>query len=296
MRVLVTGGRGFLGRYVIDNLVLRGLTPVSFDWRGTTEERRGCEHVLGDVRDPTAVMEAVARVDGVIHLAAILGTQETVTDPRPSMKTNIGGSLHVFHACARRQVPCTYVTVGNHWMQNSYAITKTCAERFAWMYNREFGAKIAVVRALNAYGPGQKSRPVRKIIPNFIEPALIGSPLTVYGDGQQVMDMIHVRDVADVLVRALVVPHDCYIYDRDAPPVFEAGTGRHTTVREIAELVIALTHSPSTIHYVPMRPGEPDGAVVVGNPNTLRPLYDDFVPSLVRLEDGLRETIEAYLP
>ncbi len=74
-------------------------------------------------------------------------------------------------------------------MNNSYSITKTCAERFAWMFNREHGTRISVVRALNAYGPGQKSEPVRKIMPNFILPALRGEAIIVYGAGSQVMEI-----------------------------------------------------------------------------------------------------------
>ncbi len=287
MDVLVTGGNGFLGHYVTTALKDAGHTPIIFDRRWIPETN--LHQVLGDVRDSTEVSESVARVQGVIHLAGVLGTQETIHDPWPALETNVGGSLHVFKACADYKVPCAYITVGNHWMQNSYAITKTCAERFAWMANKEWGAQIAVVRALNAYGPGQKSHPVRKIIPSFIERGLRGQSIQVYGDGLQVMDMIHARDVADILVRAL----QCGPHPEGIP--YEAGTGRTTTVREIAEMVALYTGSHEPIVYLPMRPGEPVHAVVLGKPSTLTPLYQNHLATPMTLETGLAETVEWYM-
>lgn len=294
--VLVTGGHGFIGRYVVANLLGRGIHPLILDRRRDAIPLPGTQLFLGDVRDPVAVTEAVSLSDGVIHLAGVLGTQETLRDPRPAIETNVYGSLQVFQACVAAGVRCTYITVGNHWMYNSYSTTKTCAERLAWQMNREQGGQIAVVRALNAYGPGQKWAPVRKILPSFLRQALLGQPIEVYGDGSQVMDMIHVRDLADVLVRALVVDHGQYcwypIEGADNPERFSAGTGRITTVQEIAELVIE-TVGRGTIEHLPMRPGEPPGACVLGNPATLRTLYAGALPELVSLELGLWETAEA---
>jgi nucleoside-diphosphate-sugar epimerase len=171
-------------------------------------------------------------------------------------------------------------------MQNPYSITKTCAERFAWMFNKERGTRIAVVRALNAYGPGQKSKPVRKIIPTFIEAALAGKPIPIYGDGSQIMDMIWVRDVAEILVRALVMDHGNF-----STP-FEAGTGKNTSVQVIAELVLDVTGSPAGVEYLPMRPGEPESSVVLGNPKTLKPL-EFRRDRLVDLELGILRTVRA---
>lgn len=286
-RVLVTGGNGFIGSHVCLALQVCGITPVVFDRRYVVPTTGYTQH-LGDVRDHSDVNESISQVDGVIHLAGVLGTQETVNDPIPAVETNVLGALNVFQACRVFRKPCTYITVGNHWMLNSYSTTKTTAERFAWMFNIEHGTRIAVVRALNAYGPGQKSRPVRKIIPTLCLAALHDEPLPIYGDGTQIMDMIHVRDVADVLVRALVVDHGNY------RTPFEAGTGRLTTVNAIADAVRTANGRWVRAVHLPMRPGEPAQAVVMGNPETLRPLYDDAVPSFITLEDGLAETVAYY--
>jgi nucleoside-diphosphate-sugar epimerase len=211
MKVLVTGGSGFIGRYVVARLQELGHDPLIFDHRGWADGI-DAETFLGDVTSYTSVSEAVAASEGVIHLAGVLGTQETIEDPLPAVMTNIHGGLNVFQAVRRYEVPAVYIAVGNHWMNNSYSITKTTAERFALMFNAEHGTGIAVVRALNAYGPGQKPGPVRKIVPNFILPCLRREQLAIYGDGEQVMDMVYVEDVADILCRALLQDHG--VYDR----------------------------------------------------------------------------------
>jgi UDP-glucose 4-epimerase len=308
MRVLVTGGGGFIGQYVCQRLVELDCEPVLLD----RSREAGDNHsvYLGDVRDASSVSESVYHTDGVIHLAGVLGTQETIVNPLPAVETNIIGSLNVFQACALHKKRGVYIAVGNHWMNNPYSITKTTAERFALMYNKERGTKIAVVRGLNAYGPGQKSQPVRKIIPNFILPALRGEPITIYGDGSQVMDMIYVTDIADVLVRALLEDHDCY------DSVFEAGTGVATTVLQIAQEVYqqtrpAVPKGTETVtkamglcgkdipvgtgfHFAPMRPGEPEHSEVLGHPVTLAPLYAGRKPQLMSLSRGISLTIPYY--
>lgn len=296
MKVLVTGGNGFIGSHVVTALLEQGHEPVVFD-RHVRKAPPGCELILGDVRDETAVTEAVAHVEAVIHLAAVLGTQETIHNPRPAAETNVLGALNVFEAVAEYELPAAYAAVGNYWMENTYSISKTCAERFARMFNQERGTQIAVVRALNAYGPGQSvaapfgPSKVRKIMPAFVCRALAGQPIEVYGDGTQVMDMVHVRDVADVFVRALEVgPHP------DGIP-YEAGTGRPTTVLDIAQVVArdveAKIEDQVQITHLPMRPGEPEHSIVLGDPETLRPLYQGF-PVLRTLEDSIPEVVDFY--
>lgn len=282
--VLVTGGNGFIGTHTCDYLRQIGLVPKVFANRAPAD-------FLGDTRDYTSVSEAVAVTDGVIHLAGVLGTQETIREPRPAVETNIMGGLNVFQACQHYGKRCVYIAVGNHWMNNTYSITKTTAERFAFMFNKERGTQISVVRGLNAYGPGQKSSPVRKIMPNFILPALRGEPITVYGDGSQVMDMIYVTDLAEALVRALTLDHGQY----DKP--FEVGTGRRTTVKQIAETVLRIAghngYEGGSINYSPMRPGEPEQSVVVGDPMSLLPLCMN-PDNLVSLEKGIGRTMKYY--
>ncbi|MEO8383455.1 MAG: NAD-dependent epimerase/dehydratase family protein, partial [Acidobacteriota bacterium] len=213
-----------------------------------------------------------------------------VDDPSAAVDTNITGALNVFQGCrtARalgRDVTCVHITVGNHFMDNPYAITKSTSERFARMFNIEHGTDIRVIRVLNAYGPYQKHQPVRKIIPTFIRAALLGEPVRIYGDGEQVMDMIHVRDVARILVEALFAPQ--------VDGILSAGTGRRLTVNDIAQRVVDAAQSASQIDHLTMRPGEPERSVVLGDPTTLSCLGTGAT-FLVPFETGIVETVDWY--
>jgi len=289
--IVVTGGSGFIGSHVVDNLISKDFNVIIADQRlERFSERDDVDYTFMDIRDEVQVTECFARADGFIHLAGVLGTQETITKPLPAAMTNILGGLNIFEAANQYDLRGVYIAVGNHWMNNTYSISKTTAERFAQMFNNERNGKIAVVRALNAYGPNQKPAPpwgsskVRKIIPNFIMPALKNETITIYGDGTQIMDMIYVKDVAEVLVQALI--NENTTYDK----IYEAGSGLRTTVNEIAEEVIKITGT-GKIEHVPMRPGEPENSVVIGNPETIK---DIFEGELTSLKDGLEITVDYY--
>jgi UDP-glucose 4-epimerase len=296
--VLVTGGNGFLGRYVSTELLTRGygVTVLDTRWREPVE---GASLVLGDIRDATAVTEAAAHTDGIIHLAGVLGTQETITNPRPAAETNILGGLNVLEAAAQYRLPMVNIAVGNWWMNNTYSISKNTIERFADMMNRYRGTKISVVRALNAYGPHQSAAApfgpskVRKVMPSFICRALSGLPIEIYGDGEQIMDMIYAGDVARIMVQAWehTVAHGPLVG-------LEAGTGRRTTVATIAasvwEEVNRMTGIDVEITHLPMRPGEDAGSVVLGDPSTLVPLGMDG-SDFVTLEEGVKRTVAYFM-
>lgn len=288
MRVLVTGGSGFIGQHVCDVLRDTGHTQLVFDRKADRAD------ILGTITDPVSVTEAVAAVDGVIHLAACLGTQETIQNPWPAIETNIKGTVNVFEACVQYDVPCVYIAVGNHGEANSYSITKTCAEHFARMFNLYRGARINVVRAVNAYGPGQRAAApfgeskVRKIMPAFVCRALSGMPIEVYGDGQQVSDMIYVTDLAAILVEALL---DLEAND-PIKHVLEVGPDSHYTVDGVARIVNEAAGGEGIIH-LPMRPGETRGSNVTADTTTLAPLKyhpADFLP----LEDGVARTVRWF--
>lgn len=286
-RILVTGGNGFIGSHVVRNLAARSAAVTVLQRQTDEAPAPHASTFLADIRDAEAVHEAVGLADGVIHAAGILGTQELLESPTDAVDVNVQGSLNVFEACRHHDKPCVYVSVANYWMNNPYAITKHLAERFALMYNAELGTRIAVVRAANVYGPGQRVQPVKKVVPTFILSALRGEDLVVYGDGGQIMDMIYVDDVAEILVRALLLDHE--MYDK----AIEAGMGKDTTVKQLAELAIEECGSPSKVRRVEMRPGEEPDSVVRAEVDTLKVLGiapEDLTP----LREGIKRTVEWY--
>lgn len=310
-KIAVTGGSGFIGRWISAELASRGFEVMAVDHHAYQGSRpfpdpQVASRFVADVRDEAAMSEVAAHVDGIIHLAAVLGTQETISNPRPSAHTNIVGSLNVFEAANQYGLPVVYAGVGNHWMRDygtgSYTISKTAAEDYARMFNAYRGGNISVVRPMNAYGPGQSiaapygSSKVRKIIPAFACRALLGEPVEVYGDGTQVSDCVHVRDVAHVFAAALTRALDT------GTPLEEpamVGPEDSCTVNEIAESVIRHAGTGSGIRHLPMRPGEVPNAVVRADTSTLEPLgvsAADFTP----LDEGLAETVaffrEDWLP
>lgn len=299
MRVGVTGGAGFIGSHVVDQLLTRGHQPLIFDHHGRRPHHADVEVMLGDIRDATAVTELAAHTDALIHLAAVLGTQETVGNPRPAAETNILGGINVLEAAAQYRLPIVNITVGNAGMANPYSATKTCVESLGHMYVKDRGLRLNQVRAVNAYGPRQSAAApfgparVRKIMPAMICRALSGLPIEVYGDGSQISDCVYVTDVAHVLVAALE-------HATAGPPlreVVEVGPVEHHTVGDIAELVARTVTDRGyplvDIRHLPMRPGETPGARVTARTDTLQHLAVDpagFVP----LADGIARTVDAF--
>lgn len=308
MRALVTGGSGFIASWVRRELLARGHSVLVMDHHDRRQNLAdGEEFFLGDVRDATAVTEAAAHVDGIIHLAAVLGTQETIANPRPSAETNILGSLNVFEGAAQYNLPVVYAGVGNHAFRligtGCYTITKSAAEDLARMYNHyRQGGKVAIVRPVNAYGPGQSiaapygTSRVRKILPALSCRALTGAPIEVYGDGTQISDCVYVTDVARVFVAAL--EHTAQ-HGPPAKPV-EVGPDSSRTVLDIARLVAEYAakltgREPVEIVHLPMRPGEVPNAVVSADTGTLLQLGPEYdAQTFVPLEDGIRRTVEYF--
>jgi UDP-glucose 4-epimerase len=295
MRVLVTGGSGFIGSHVTTELTVQGHQVLRFDH--LTHGRNDQDVIVGDIRDATAVTEAVAHADAVIHLAAVLGTQETIDNPRPAAETNILGSLNMLEAATQYDIPVVYAAVGNHWMREhgtgAYTISKTCVEDFARMYRLYRGTKVSIVRPVNAYGPGQSvaapfgSSKVRKIMPSFVCRALAKMPIEVYGSGEQVSDMVHVGDVARTMVAAI---------GADLGP-FEVGPVVSHTVLEVARMVAwcasELTGQVVPIQHLPMRRGEVPNATVSADPSTLLALNID-ADEFCDLPDGIRDTVRWF--
>lgn len=276
--ICVTGSGGFIASHTIEALQKRGYGTIGIQ-RHIGAEQFADIIYLGDLKDKEVVEKAIRSATGVIHLASILGTQETVKNPYPSVEVNILGTLNVLEACRIGNVPMVYIAVGNHWMNNSYSITKTCGERFCLMYANEHGVKVNVVRGLNAFGERQKAYPIRKMLPSFITRAIKNETIQIYGDGEQEMDFVYVKDVAGVLIKVLRT-------ELTYGNIFEAGLGFGHTVNVLAEKIIQYAGSSSDIEHLPMRPGEEAHSIVIAE----NPYPYDYTD----LDGALRKTVEWY--
>lgn len=298
MRVGVTGGNGFIGTYVCEALVARGHEPVVFDHLGRPS--LDWPVMIGDIRDETAMFELAAHCDGIIHLAAVLGTQETIRNPRTAAETNLLGGLNFLEAVSQYDLPGVYICVGNHWMENTYSISKTAVERFVRMYNADRGTRVNNVRVVNAYGPRQVAAApfgpgkVRKVTPAVVCRALAGWPVELYDGGVQISDMVWVGDAARALVAALEAAAAGDVLDA---PV-EVGPAESRSIRSVAELIIELCvqrgYDPVPIVDLPMRPGEQPNAVVRADPRTLERVGispDELVP----LDQGMAATVDWFI-
>ncbi len=264
MAILITGGCGFLGSHLVDQMVAEGCSVLVFDrvYKNELWDEYGWSQnpmvsfMLGDIKDRDSVFEAVQQSDMWVNLAGLLGTAEMINNPIPAVEVNVLGALNVFDAARLYKKRGVQIDVGNYWMNNPYSITKSIASRFASMYNKEHDTDIRIVRGMNVFGERQKHRPIRKLFPNLVIPALLNKPITLYGTGDQIMDLIYVKDIADILSRALLlddVPNDVS---------YEAGIGDNQTINQTAELVLELTGSDSELIHKPMRSGEDKMSVV----------------------------------
>ena len=283
-KILIIGGSGFIGRNLCNYLKDINIEHTIFD---RVVPNFDCKYILGDIRNIGSMSKIISSFDGVINLAGILGTTETINTPEFCYSTNITGAINIYELIRANKIKCVQISVGNYWMNNPYSITKNTAEKLSFYYNSNFKTDIRVVRALNAYGPYQSHYPVRKLIPNLILPALNNKEILIFGNGEQKMDMIYVKDLAKILY---------YTLNKDNISnnvVYEAGMGIAPSVNEICNKVISLTSSKSKINHIEMRKGEDPDSTVIGNPETIKKIGYD-IDGLTSLETGLNYTIDYF--
>ena len=235
MRVCVTGHAGFIGRAVTRQLAGDGHHVVGYSLPRS------------DVLSEFDVNNAVDGCDAVIHLAGMLGTHELFDTPHEAVEVNVLGTVNILEACRRHR--CRYVGITMPAVFPSiYTATKLCTQKLASAYHHSHGVPVSHVKAYNAYGPGQAYGPghPQKIVPTFARAGWLRNPMPIWGDGRQTVDLVHVDDLAALLVAALAFGDD---------EVIEGGTGEPFTVAEVAEMVGDVTGSYG-VQFLPMRRGE----------------------------------------
>lgn len=250
-KVLVTGGAGFIGSYVVEALALRGTKVRVLDnlsaGNSMIPERGGgaIELLKGDIRDPDMVRRAVEGVDGIIHLAALSGVQRSIADPRSTHDINVTGSLNVLlaaQAIGLRRVVCassasvygdpsTFPTPEDAALKplSPYGATKVAMEQYGAAFSAVYGLSVISLRYFNVYGARQSQHSdYAAVIPAFVAKIRQGTPVTIYGDGLQSRDFVHVNDVAEATLAALDAP-------LEISGTFNVGTGRGVTLLEVAD-------------------------------------------------------------
>lgn len=265
---LVTGGAGFIGHHLVRELLARGLDVTVLDNLSTGDPARlpgGARLVEGDVRDPDALSRALDGVSHVFHLAAVVTVRGSVDRFVEDADVNLLGTLQLLRAMEGRRIetatlassmavygPCPDGEKLHESMCPApiapYGVSKLAAEKYWMLVAPRTGAATTVLRYFNTYGPGQSVSPYVGVITYFINLLRAGKAPTIFGDGLQRRDFVHVQDI----VRATASTMGGGGHLR----ALNVGTGHGTTVLEIAEQLIAWIEPDIRPVFEPEREGE----------------------------------------
>jgi len=254
LRVLITGGAGFLGSALANRLVAEGHTVLALDDLTAGDPRRLNSHVLftrGDVRDVPKLWTLLQGVDCVYHLAARVRVPESIHYPGDYNQVNVGGTVALMEAVRDTGVSRVVLAssgalygeqahqpIGEDQSPNPnspYGVSKVAAEYYVSTLSALYGIETVVLRIFNAYGPGQELPPsYPPVIPQLLRQAQTGGSLVMFGDGTQTRDFVYVDDVVDALATAATVTG----VNRS---VINIGSGQEVSINELADRVARVT-------------------------------------------------------
>ena len=271
-KILITGGAGFIGSHLCENLVHQGYHVVAIDDLSTGRLENiqhlrplpSFQFVRENITNSQVLDRLTSEADIVIHLAAAVGVKLIVEDPVHTIRTNIIGTEEVLNTANRYgckvliastsevygkgvRVPFTEEddrlmgsTTHSRW---SYAASKAVDEFLGLAYHRQFGLPVVIMRFFNTVGPRQTGQ-YGMVVPRFVRQALRGEPLQVYGDGQQSRCFADVSDVVWAVARLAEHP-------QAVGEVFNIGATQEVTILELAQRIIALVGSSSQVEFIP---------------------------------------------
>lgn len=266
MRILVTGGAGFVGSNLIARLGERGGHDViAFDnealGRGEDIADLECRFIHGDIRDAGALAQALSGVEAVVHLAADTRVIPSIEEPAFNFGVNVAGSFALLEAMRAAGVArlinastggaivgATEPPVDETMPPapiSPYGASKLAVEGYCSAYAGSYGMRCASLRFSNVYGP--RSWRKGSVVALFIRRILRGEPLVIYGDGSQTRDYVHARDLADGIIAAL---------ESEATGVFQLGTGVPTALNDLVALLREISGRDIAVEHRPVRAGE----------------------------------------
>jgi UDP-glucose 4-epimerase len=268
MRVLVTGGAGFIGSHLVDALVARGdevavVDDMSAGRPGRVSAQAAVHKLTVTEAAALAAVTAEFRPDVICHLAARIDVRASVADPVDDAQINVIGTVNVLEAArtvgARvlfgstgaviygRDAPIPSLEDVLPLPESPYGVAKNCAEQYVELYNRLHGTRHAVLRFANVYGPRQDPVGQVGVVAIFCAQALAARRPVIYGDGHQTRDFVYVADAVNAYVAAV---------DRVRPGVWNVGTGVEVSVLELARIVGTVAGRPVDPVFAPARRGE----------------------------------------
>jgi len=278
LNYLVTGGAGFIGSHLIENLISRGDKVVILDdlSTGNIGNLQNINHdikiITGTILDFDLVNKLVAESDYVVNLAASLGVLNIVNKPLESLRVNLKGSANVIEAAAKFGKPILIASTSEIYGKNvkeslnelddriighplksrwSYSEAKAVDESLAYFYYQERKMPVRIVRFFNTVGPRQVGH-YGMVVPRFVESALKNEQLSVYGTGDQIRCFCHVADA----VTALLLVMDS---DKSIGQVFNIGNNQQISIMDLAKKIIEVTGSKSIIEKVAYEDAYPEG-------------------------------------
>jgi UDP-glucose 4-epimerase len=268
MRVVVTGGAGFIGSHLTDAFLARGddvavVDDLSTGRAGRLDERALLHKV--SVTDPGTLNDVVelARPDLICHLAAQIDVRASVAKPAVDAEANVVGTINVLEAARVSGARVLFCSTGGALYgrdapipsmedvlplpESPYGVAKHCAEQYVGLYNRLHQTSHSVLRLANVYGPRQDPTGEAGVVPIFCAKALSGQRPTIFGDGTQTRDYVYVADAVAAFLAAA---------DRNRPGTWNIGTATEVSVLELADVIAGVSGRPMEPEFAPARPGE----------------------------------------
>lgn len=267
MKVLITGGAGFIGSNIVKRLLSLGHEPVVFDNLSSGYRENlfsDAKFFEGDTRNQAQLFEAVKGCAVIMHLAASVGNKRSIDHPQLDSEINVIGTLNVLEAA--RSVNINRIVFSSSAgifgelkalpikedhpqdPDSPYGTSKLAAEKMCLVYNKLYGMHNICLRYFNVFGPHQRYDAYGNVIPIFANRLLQHEPLLVFGDGEQTRDFVNVHDVAAANINAAL--------SSDVKGVFNIGSGSRVSIIKLTQLMQKASGIKSETQYCPPRPGD----------------------------------------